>query len=393
MEKKTYLKGFLSGIVVMVLVAALGRGFYVLKGMTENTMPTDAKIQMIEKYLDKYYVDEIDKNAMTETMYAGLVAGIGDPYTSYFSAEDLASFMDETEGSFSGIGVEITTDPKDNGILVVAPIEGSPAEKAGVLTNDKIIKVNDKDIIGLSMDAVVSQMKGQDGTKVKITVYRESSGEILNFDLIRKNIQVTSVTHKMLEGQIGYLKLTGFRANSYEQFMQAYQDLQKQNMKGLIIDVRNNPGGLLDSVEKIADELVPKGTIVYTIDKAGNRKDSTSDEKRIEVPLVLLVNGYSASASEILSGAVQDMGVGKLVGTQTFGKGLVQGLFPLPDGSGLKITIQKYYTPKGVCIQGKGIAPDYKVELPEEYRYSLIVPEEADSQLKKAIEVIQEKIK
>ena len=301
--------------------------------------------------------------------------------------------MDETEGSFSGIGVEITTNPKDHSILVVAPVEGGPAQEAGVLTNDKIIKVNDKDIAGLNMDAVVTQMKGPEGSKVKITVYRESSGEVLNFDLMRKNIQVKSVKHKMLEDGIGYLKLTGFRSNSYEQFMEAYQDLQKQNMKGLIIDVRNNPGGLLDSVEKIADELVPKGTVVYTIDKAGERKDSLSDEKRIEVPLILLVNGYSASASEILAGAVQDMNVGKLVGTQTFGKGLVQGLFPLPDGSGLKITIQKYYTPKGVCIQGKGIAPDYVVELPEEYQYSLSVPEDVDTQLKKAVEVIKEEMK
>ncbi|NLK37035.1 MAG: S41 family peptidase, partial [Epulopiscium sp.] len=189
------------------------------------------------------------------------------------------------------------------------------------------------------------------------------------------------------------IKLSGFHANSYDQFKKAYDELTAQGMKGLILDVRNNPGGLLDIAVKIADELVPKGTIVYTVDKSGERKDSLSDEKHIEVPLILLVNGYSASASEVLAGAVQDMNVGKLVGTQTFGKGLVQGLFPLSDGSALKITIQKYYTPKGVCIQGEGITPDYIMELPEEYKYSIRVPEEEDTQLQKAVDVILEGLK
>ena len=174
--------------------------------------------------------------------------------------------------------------------------------------------------------------------------------------------------------------------------MQAYTDLQKQKMKGLIIDLRNNLGGLVDVVSKIADELVPEGTLVYTVDKQGNRQDTVSDAKCIEVPLVMLVNGYSASSSEILAGAVQDMGAGKLVGTQTFGKGLVQGLYFLRDGSALKITIQKYYTPKGVCIQGTGITPDYLVELPEEYEYVMDIPHQEDTQLQKAIEVIKQQL-
>ena len=393
MEKKTYLKGFLSGVLAIILVAALARGIHRVQSFSGTELPRDTKIQTIEKYLDRYYVDEVDKEDMVEMMYAGLVAGVGDPYTAYMSKEELESFMEDTEGSFEGIGVEVTMDPKDNSLVVIAPIPNSPAEKVGILSGDKIIKVDGEDISGLNLNAIISRVKGEEGTIVKITVYREATNEILDFTVERKSIEVSSVTHRMLEDNIGYIKLSGFHANSYDQFKKAYDELTAQGMKGLILDVRNNPGGLLDIAVKIADELVPEGTIVYTVDKSGERKDSLSDEKHIEVPLILLVNGYSASASEVLAGAVQDMNVGKLVGTQTFGKGLVQGLFPLSDGSALKITIQKYYTPKGVCIQGEGITPDYIMELPEEYKYSVRIPEEEDTQLKKAVDVILEGLK
>lgn len=393
MEKKTYFKGFLSGVLSIVLLAALARGVYRVQAFSGTSLPRDTKIQTIEKYLDRYYVDDIDKKNMLEMMYTGLVAGVGDPYTAYMSKEELDSFMEETEGTFHGIGVEVTMDPKDNSIVVISPIPDSPAEKAGILAGDKIIKVDGEDISGLNLNAAISKVKGEDGTTVKITIYREGTNEILDFTVERKNIEVSSVSYHMMKDQIGYIKLSGFRANSYEQFKKAYDELTNQKMKGLVLDLRNNPGGLLDTAVEIADELVPKGTIVYTVDKAGNRKDSLSDESHIKVPLILLVNGYSASASEVLSGAVQDMGAGKLVGTQTFGKGLVQGLFPLTDGSALKITIQKYYTPKGVCIQGTGITPDYVVELPEEYQYTMMVPEEKDTQLQKAVDVILEQLK
>jgi carboxyl-terminal processing protease len=393
LEKKTYLKGFLSGVLAIILVAALARGIHRVQSFSGTELPRDTKIQTIEKYLDRYYVDEVDKEDMVEMMYAGLVAGVGDPYTAYMSKEELESFMEDTEGSFEGIGVEVTMDPKDNSLVVIAPIPNSPAEKVGILSGDKIIKVDGEDISGLNLNAIISRVKGEEGTIVKITVYREATNEILDFTVERKSIEVSSVTHRMLEDNIGYIKLSGFHANSYDQFKKAYDELTAQGMKGLILDVRNNPGGLLDIAVKIADELVPEGTIVYTVDKSGERKDSLSDEKHIEVPLILLVNGYSASASEVLAGAVQDMNVGKLVGTQTFGKGLVQGLFPLSDGSALKITIQKYYTPKGVCIQGEGITPDYIVELPEEYKYSVRIPEEEDTQLQKAVDVILEGLK
>ncbi len=198
---------------------------------------------------------------------------------------------------------------------------------------------------------------------------------------------------EVIDGDIGYIYLSGFKANTYDQFMECYNNLVSQGIKGLVIDVRDNPGGLLDSVEKIADEIIAEGNVVYTIDKEGNRKDFNADSEYIDIPLVMLVNGNSASASEILSGAVQDRGRGKLVGTQTFGKGLVQNLYSIPDGSSVKITIEKYYTPKGVCIQGVGITPDYVVERTDDLPSVMLLEHEDDVQLSKAIEVLRTEMK
>ena len=392
MDKKSFLKGIFAGFVAAVLVLVLARGAVFVAALS-GAEPVEAKISRIEQYLEKFYVDDLDKDAMTEMMYTGLVAGVGDPYTNYLSAEDNASFMDETKGSFHGIGVEVTKDSVNNtGVLVVSVFDGSPAAEAGMMPYDRIIEVDEEDVTAMSVNEVVDRVKGEDGSKVKIKVYRESVPGNLDFEVTRGSVEMTTVTSEMLAGNIGYLKISGFKANTYEQFQPAYEALQKQGMKGIIIDVRNNLGGLVDSVESIADYLLPEGTIVYTVDKAGNREDFISDAKAVDIPILLLVNGYSASASEILAGAIQDMGRGTLIGTQTFGKGLVQGLFPMPDGSALKITIQKYYTPKGVCIQGTGIAPDVVVELPEEYQESLAVPRDQDTQLAKAMEVMAEKL-
>ena len=392
MDKKEFAKGFVSGAMVIVLLVTGGKSLSFLQTIFGGEMSMDTKINMIEEYIDRYYVEDVNKKDMEEMMYTGLVAGLGDPYTSYISAQDLQSFMDDTTGEFVGIGIEYTKDPTDGSILVAASIAGSPAEKAGIRPNDKIVKIDGQSVSTMDTQQVQNRIKGEEGTKVSVTIYRESTGETLELELERAQIETTTVKAELLQNQIGYIQITGFKEKTYEQFMQAYTDLQKQKMKGLIIDLRNNLGGLVDVVSKIADELVPEGTLVYTVDKQGNRQDTDSDAKCIEVPLVMLVNGYSASSSEILAGAVQDMGAGKLVGTQTFGKGLVQGLYFLRDGSALKITIQKYYTPKGVCIQGTGITPDYLVELPEEYEYVMDIPHQEDTQLQKAIEVIKQQL-
>lgn len=390
MEKKSFYKGVASGLIVAMISLAAYNGVAIAK--SGDGMSIDRKVGAISALLNKNYVEEIDLSKMEEGIYTGLVASLGDPYTTYMSKQQLSSFLDDTGGSFYGIGITVTMDKIDNNLVVVSPIQGSPADVAGMKPKDKIIKVDDIETSGHTVDEVVSLMKGAEGTEVKVTVYRQSTGETLDFKIKRAMIDVQSVEGKMLENGIGYIKITQFSKNTYEQFVKVYDKLNAQNQKGLIIDVRNNPGGLFDVVEKIADMLVPEGTLVYTVDKNGTRKDSISDEKRIEIPLCLLVNGNSASASEILAGAVQDMGVGKLVGTQTFGKGLVQGLYSLSDGSGVKITIQKYYTPKGVCIQGEGITPDYAVELPIEYKNELIVEPDKDTQLKEAIKVINEQL-
>ncbi len=393
MDKKSFFKGLVAGILVMVLCTGALRLVSVRRAGSSSgntaSMTMDQKIGTIANLLNKYYVEEVDFDKMEEGAYAGIVDSLGDPYTSYMPASQLKDFYDDINGSFYGIGVEVVMDPQSSTVLVVAPIENTPAYEAGIQPGDRIIKVNGADIRGKDINEIVGMIKGEEGTTVSVTVQRDSSGEILEMDLERGAVNVSSVRHEMLEDGIGYLRITQFNRNTYEQFMEAYNDLTQQGEKGLIIDLRNNPGGDFDVVKKIADELVPEGTLVYTIDKAGNREDTYSDAKCIQVPLCVLVNGYSASASEILSGAVQDLGAGKLVGTQTFGKGLVQGLYSLKDGSGIKITIQKYYTPKGVCIQGEGITPDYVVELPDTVTNVLHVGEEEDTQMQKAIEVIR----
>lgn len=394
MKKRPFLKGLILGIALTVVVgiggnfavSALGIGMYKDMGLSE-------KISTIATILDQKYVDEIDFDKMEEGIYDGMVRALGDPYTDYMTAKEFSQFLEDNEGEFYGIGVEVIADTTDGSIRVISPIIGTPAEKAGILPDDRIIKVNDTDVSAESIDEAIKLIKGEEGTSVKVTIYRQSTGEIKDFDIVREKINVQTVESKIVDDNIGYLRITSFKENTYDQFKEHYDNLMGQNIKGLVIDVRNNPGGNLDVVEKITDMLIPEGTLVYTIDKEGKREDYTSDANCINIPLCVLVNGNSASASEILSGAVQDTGTGKLVGTQTFGKGLVQGLYPLSDGSGLKITIQKYYTPKGVCIQGEGITPDYVVELPEELQYQLTIEEDKDTQLQKALEVIEEQLK
>lgn len=393
MDKKSFIKGLLAGVLSVIVVASSCKFVYNFTILANDSYTMESKVKLIQEYLDKYYVDDIDQEDMEEMMYAGFVAGVGDPYTNYFSYEEFQSFMDDTKGSFEGIGVEVMKNPQESGIQVINTIENSPAAKAGILPFDRIIEVDGEDISDMDLQSVVNMMKGPDGTEVKIGIYRDSDNKTKEFTLKRGKIEMSTVSHKMMDNKIGYLKLSGFKENSYDQFMEAYQDLQNQGMKGLILDLRYNLGGLVDVATKITDELVPEGIMVYTVDKEGNREDFESDANQIEVPLVLLVNGYSASASEILSGAVQDLDAGDLVGTQTYGKGVVQGLFKLADGSALKITIQKYYTPNGVCIQGVGITPDYVVEPPEEYIDSYAIPEEQDTQLKQAVNLILDQMK
>lgn len=384
MDKKDYLKGVVTGIAVCAVIAAgvfltsPGRSF-IAGRLVPNT-----KAAYIQELLDRLYVDEVDE----DTVYKAMVDSVGDKYTQYFTADEYKAYMEKSSGTFFGIGVTVTEDKDGKGTLVIGVLEDSPAEKAGLKEGDYITTVDGEDIRGMSVDDAAAAIKGEKGTQVSIIVFREATGETLQFDIIRDEVISRSVSSRMID-EIGYIQITGFKKNTYDEFRAAYDGILSENPKGLIIDVRNNPGGLFKVVGEIVDDLVGEGVYVSTVDKSGKKVEYTSDAECIEIPLCVLVNGYSASASEILSAAVQDMGAGILVGENTFGKGLVQGLYPISDGSGVKITIQKYYTPNGVCIQGEGIAPDVEVSLPDGYIFSGQIDLENDTQLLKALELLK----
>lgn len=378
MKKNNFFLGMFAGILAFFLV----NNFFAV-----NINVAGFKVNQIFSILDKYYMNGYNKDDAQDYMYYGLLSSLGDPYTSYMDKKTFTSFMEQTEGEYIGIGTVISVDENDGRLVIVSPYENSPAAKAGILPGDKILSVDNLAASKENYEQIVKNLKGAAGTTAKIKIIRPAkNNKVLEFNVVREKIDIPTVSHKVFDN-IGYLRITNFDKNTYEQFVNAYNLISKNNLKGLIIDLRNNPGGLLDSVVKIADELVPKDCIVYTEDKNGNKKFIYSDDKYIKLPLVVLVNGNSASASEVLSGAIKDLKRGILVGSKTFGKGLVQNLFPLRDGSAVKVTVAKYYTPAGICINGKGIEPDYKIELPEDTMISGLEPKD-DLQLQKALELL-----
>ncbi len=390
MQKKDFWKGFGAAFVLLAVIYFGGQFLAQMNIALPFGMSNTAKIRQIEEMLDTYYVEDYDKELAEELMYTGLVAGVGDPYTYYLSADSLAEQVEKNSGHFVGIGVEIYAG--DDGYIVVSSVTpGGPAEAAGILAEDKITEVDGESITGKTAADVSSLVKGEEGTDVTLTIFRESTGEVLEKTVTRQDIQVKTVSWSMMDDNIGYISITNFRENTYSQFKEALDTLEAEGMEKLVLDLRNNTGGLVKSAHEIGEELLPEGIMVYTMDKEGNREDTLCDDVYNDVPMVVLVNGNSASAAEILAGAIQDTGRGELIGTTTFGKGLVQRLFTLPDGSGLNVTIQKYYTPNGTSIHGVGITPDYEVELPEEYAQQTNIPTEADTQLQKAVEVLSEK--
>lgn len=390
MQKKDFWKGFGAAFVLLAVIYFGGQFLAQMNIALPFGMSNMAKICQIEEMLDTYYVEDYDKELAEELMYTGLVAGVGDPYTYYLSADSLAEQVEKNSGHFVGIGVEIYAG--DDGYIVVSSVTpGGPAEAAGILAEDKITEVDGESITGKTAADVSALVKGEEGTDVTLTIFRESTGEVLEKTVTRQDIQVQTVSWRMMDDNIGYISITNFRENTYNQFKEALDTLEAEGMEKLVLDLRNNTGGLVKSAHEIGEELLPEGIMVYTMDKEGNREDTLCDDVYNDVPMVVLVNGNSASAAEILAGAIQDTGRGELIGTTTFGKGLVQRLFTLPDGSGLNVTIQKYYTPNGTSIHGVGITPDYEVELPEEYAQQTNIPAEADTQLQKAVEVLSEK--
>lgn len=351
------------------------------------------KLEAIGRAIETYYIGEIDAEKMEQGIYKGYVAAVGDPYTTYYTPEEFESFMEKSSGVYAGIGVQMTIDQSDNSIVVVDVFPGSPAEKAGMLPKDKIIGAEGETLNGDRFEDAPKLIKGKPGTKVNVTIFRPSENKNHELDITRENVIYPSVNSEMLEDDIGYIQIRQFEELTYNQFKEALTNIESKGGKGLVLDLRNNTGGLLHITEKIADEFLSDGTIVSTKDNTGKVEETKATKGATDLPVVIVVNEQSASASEVLSGALKDHNRATLVGTRTFGKGIVQSIMQLSDGSALKVTTSQYFTPSGVCIQGEGIEPDYKVELSPELMIKAKLEYDEDIQLHKAIEVLKGKMK
>lgn len=343
------------------------------------------KLEAIEEVIDEYYYKEedIDTSAMIDGMYAGVVDALNDPYSVYYTAEEWNQLMQETEGIYYGIGAYLSIDPTTTLARISGVIPGTPAEEAGLRENDIIYMVDGEAVQGMELTEIVSRVKGEENTVVHLTIVREGETDYLEMDVTRSKIESPTVTYEMYDNGVGYIRITEFDDVTVNQFTTAMDSIKEADAKGLILDLRSNPGGSLSAVVDIARQMLPKGLIVYTEDKNGKREEYTCDGKQeLQIPLVVLVNGNSASASEIMAGAIKDYGIGTLIGTTTFGKGIVQRILPLTDGTALKLTISAYYTPNGNNIHGIGIEPDIACELDNEAYYN----DGIDNQLEKAKE-------
>ena len=389
----SFRKGLICGVLISVLTVSvcgcgaawmLGHlGFTALTsgGNAEEQAKISTKMQELQSYIDRFYLFDYDEENVESGIYKGMMAGLGDVYTNYYTPEEYASFMESSNGSYSGIGAMLSQDYNTGIITVVKVFEGSPAAEAGVQPDDILYKVKGEEVTGMDLNLVVSDLKGEEGTDVEASFMRGT--DVLDLTLTRRSIEVPTVEYRLITDKIGYISISEFDDVTDDQFIAALDDLNSQGMENLIIDLRDNGGGLVDVTCDILDQLLPEGWIVYTEDKDGNREEETSDaEHYFPGKMAVLVNGNSASASEIFAGAIKDYGVGTLIGTQTFGKGIVQSLFPLSDGSAIKVTVSRYYTPAGNNIHEVGITPDIILEKDTE--------SEEDNQLQKAIDVLKE---
>lgn len=405
MEEKKRLRVY-KVIMLVVLVAfvtflitSIGMYQYFTNGdgirnaMISTDTGSDDIADTLDKYkvlIDKYYLgEEVDDETLKEGAIKGYIEALGDPYTEYISKEDMEDYMDDTMGNFVGIGVYMVKDTETNQIMVLSPIKNSPAEKAGIRPGDYIVEVDGNACTGDDFSNISNKIKGEVGSTVKLKIQRD--GETLDFEITRENIKVNPVEGEVLEGNIGYIEFSSFDEGTAEEFKNKFNELKSQGITSLIIDLRNNGGGIVDEALKIAGYTVDKGTtLLYEVDKDGNETEEKSEvDKIIDMPIVILVNENTASSSEILSGALKDLGKAKIVGTKTYGKGVIQQILTLADGSGLKITTEEYLTPNRTKINKVGIEPDETVELPDTVENILNVEREEDTQLQKAIEILK----
>ncbi len=347
------------------------------------------KLQVLEDTISKYYLEEVDEETLEKGVYEGLLGSLGDPYSVYYSQEELQELQDKTEGIYYGIGAYVGMDTDKMLPRLTGIIDGTPAQESGLRAGDWIYKVDGEEIQGEELSQVVSRIKGEEGTTVHLTLIREGESDYLEVDVVRRKVESPTVEQKMLDERIGYIQITEFDTVTLDQFTETLAVCRGSGMQGLILDLRGNPGGNLTTVCDIAREILPEGLIVYTEDKNGKRTEYSSDgEKQMQEELVVLVDSGSASASEILAGAVKDYGIGTLVGTTTFGKGIVQRIITLSDGSAVKLTVSNYYTPNGNNIHKVGVSPDVEEPFDAEAYYE----RDEDNQLEKAIEVMNDKL-
>lgn len=387
-------------VLIVIIVTSLVTAFTTYQYLSNNGISyskvnttslegLEYTLSQFRSELEKKYIGEINDEELIEGAVKGYVDALGDPYTTYYTKKEMKTIMEETNGNFVGIGVYMTKDLEKNAILIIKPIENSPAEKAGILPGDLITKVDDVEYTGDKLEEASNKIRGEEGTKVKLEIYR--NGETKTFELTRTKVVVSHVTTKVLNNDIGYIAISDFEGECASEFETKYKQLEKQGIKKLIIDIRNNGGGIVDEALKIANMLVDKdSTLLITKDKSDKEEVTKATEKPIiNIPTVVLVNEYSASASEILAGALKDNGKAILVGTKTYGKGIIQELHQLSDGSGLKITVSEYYTPNHNAIHKIGITPDVEVDLLEETKKQITIQEKDDTQLQKAIEILK----
>ena len=372
-----FLRGVIMGAAgcILVLLSALTIAQYAGKinvaaglkwdenGMSKEAVEIKDKAEILSSYINRFYLNDIDYGKMGDIIYKAMVSGLDDKYAAYYTKDEYKDISEKTKGEFCGIGAYISQGKNDNSLKVAGVVKGGPAEKAGIKKGDIIVEVDGENIQGKDSSYAVSKMKGKKGTNVSISVVRKGNKKPITFNIKREVIHDNTVSYKMLDNNIGYISVSAFETVTKKQFKSAVDCLEKKNEKGLIIDLRDNRGGLLDTALDMLDHILPKKLVVYTKDKNGVAEEYyTKDDKEIKIPIVILVNGNSASASEVFCGALRDYGKAKLLGTKTFGKGIVQSSFAFRDGTGLKFTTSKYYTPKGINIHGTGFEPDIKVK-------------------------------
>ncbi len=390
MKHKEYAAGVLTGVLVVALAAG---GVKFVQQRQYNGVLSDSshvqKIEYLEKMIDQEYLGEVDNAEMAEGIYAGLVYGLGDVYSRYYTADEYAQETASTDGAYAGIGVSIQKN-KNGGVQIAECYEGGPGAEAGLQTGDVITAINDTDVTDMELSDVVSLIRENKDKTIVLTVFRENEEKSREISVDVTDVELPSVFGEMLDKKTGYIQITQFTGVTPQQYKDMFAELKDKGMERLVIDLRDNPGGLLTSVCDILREILPEGLIVYTEDKYGNREEENCDGKhQLDMPLAVLVNENSASASEIFAGAVQDHEVGTIVGTTTYGKGVVQELRQLSDGSAVKLTVSNYYTPNGNSINKVGIKPDVEVKLASELLNKDEITHEEDNQLQKALDVIE----